>query len=68
MAGDPCEHCGRLVVNQSTDFGIGLVLTPTCQGVEVKVDRRVLGFISAGELRDFMARAYGMDDPVVAGR
>lgn len=63
MAGLPCERCGRVVVDQSTDFG-GLLLKPTCNGVQVKVQAtnglwREVCWVTADELREFLRRAYG---------
>jgi hypothetical protein len=68
----PCERCGRRVVDGSFDFGIGLALFPTCSGVEVRVRDysgthpawKVLGVVSADELRHFLSRAYGDPAPV----
>jgi hypothetical protein len=58
-ATEKCERCGRLVVDASTDFGNGLVLRPTCEGIRVAVnDDRVI-YLSERELRDFLERAYG---------
>lgn len=67
MSQVPCEKCGRLVEDGSMDFGIGFALHPTCRGIEVRVKdcsghqpvMRSLGFISADELRYFLAGAYG---------
>jgi hypothetical protein len=62
-----CERCGRVVEDGSTDFG-GFILKPTCEGIEVRVKRdqgsgyRQVCYVSADELRHFLARAYG--DPV----
>lgn len=54
-----CEQCGRRVVDGSTDFGNGMILRPTCQGIRVAVNEDRVVFISEAELRDFLERAYG---------
>ena len=33
-----CGQCGRPVLDDTTDFGNGLVMRTTCQGIEFRVD------------------------------
>jgi hypothetical protein len=56
---EKCDRCGRLVVDASTDFGNGLVLRPTCQGLKVVMNGERELYLSVSELRDFLERAYG---------
>jgi len=64
---ETCNVCGRLVVDASTDFGIGLTLRPGCYGIAVEVTdysgphpaTRTLGFVTRDELQGFLDRAYG---------
>lgn len=65
MPGDPCARCGRLVVDETTDFGgaPGLLLRPTCAGLEAVVEGVVVDRLVPSELRAFLDRAYGEHVP-----
>jgi hypothetical protein len=63
MATKPCERCGRMVVDGSTQWD-GLLLDPVCGGIDVTVREenglwRQVAVVTAGELRGFLERAYG---------